>query len=111
MKMIYKYPINPGKNVITLPLDSQLLNTIDNDGQLCIYAIVETLCKETIQVTIYVYGTGWDDSALKTFDMPEPDSRWSFIPGQMQYMTTVKQGYCVWHVFAQVPKQLTDNNQ
>ncbi len=82
-KRIFKYPLEiTDKQVLKLPRDHRILNVIEQNGQLVVYAIVEYSHYST-DVTIYIRGTGHFMEDAECAD----------------YITTVKVHQHVWHVF------------
>lgn len=90
MKTIYKYPLQlVDQQTLTLSLD-YLLDVKEQDGQLCLWAVVDTDLTPR-EVSIRIVGTGH----------PFPDSDTCI------HINTVVMSYggLVWHVFEQFKEQ------
>lgn len=82
---VFKYPLEVRSNVITVPFGAQILSVGQQNGQLCLWALVETEARE-VQIEITVVGTGWDIKGRLS----------DFVGG---FLGTVQAGAFVWHVF------------
>lgn len=59
MKKIYKYELTKEScQTVRLPFGYQILSTLEQDGKLCIWAMVDPENKNTTPVDINVYYTG-----------------------------------------------------
>ena len=88
MKTIYKYSINTGFTLITLPKRSQIFSAnYDENGVLSIWAAVDTEEEEIEERFVYLTGTGWPLEDLKD---------WNY-----RFIDTVidKNNGLIWHVF------------
>ena len=99
MKVIYKYKLEfKDKQVLELPKDFIPLRVDFQDGQLCLWAIVDPK-KEKKNHDFYIVGTGWVRNNLdklnyistvfETLEMTDDD---------MANMKPFKQNF-VWHIF------------
>lgn len=84
MNKIYKYPIDEIKGTVKLPVGSNILDIEYQEGNLFLWALVDTLSKETEDVELEIYGTGWD---IKKSD-------------QLKHLKTLHHRGLVWHVFS-----------
>lgn len=87
MKTIYKYKINPFKDEHPLPSGAQILSVGEQNGQIHLWALVDTENKEE-DYYFEVIGTGWEIEPPKG--------------GQRKFIGTVFIGDYVWHVFQRV---------
>ena len=88
MKTIYKYSINTGLTVITLPKRSQIFSAnYDANGVLSVWAAVDTKEEEMEKRLVYLTGTGYPLEELEY---------WNY-----RFIDTVidKNNGLVWHVF------------
>ena len=87
-KIIYKYNITIGEQVICLPKEYKILKAgQDGKGSLVIWALVDEESREQENVTVVVLGTGWSipTKVIEEFD---------FID------TIIEKCGLTWHVFA-----------
>ena len=84
MHKIYKYPLSEIKGTATLPVGSNILDIGYLEGNLFLWALVDTRSKETEDVELEIYGTGWD--------IKKPD--------QLKHLKTLHHRGSVFHVFA-----------
>ena len=84
MNKIYKYPIDEIKGTITLPVGSNILDIEYQEGNLFLWALVDTNTKETQEIELEIYGTGWD---IKN-------------PDQLKHLKTLHHRGFVFHVFS-----------
>ena len=82
---VFKYPLEVRSNVLTVPFGAQILSVGQQNGQLCLWALVEPEARE-VQIEITVVGTGWDIKGRLS----------DFVDG---FLGTVQVGAFVWHVF------------
>lgn len=83
MKIIWKFPIElTDEQRIEIPAGSKILSAQVQNGQICIWAIVDDSEVETEYRPVAIVGTG---NKLWCFD-------WEFVG-------TVQQGDFVWHIF------------
>lgn len=85
-KVVYKYPLLDGNGVTSIPEGDILHIGIDPQGILCAWALVDPESKELGRV-IHLISTGHtihNDRAEK-----------------MEYVTTVKEGPFMWHIFTE----------
>jgi hypothetical protein len=85
MRVVYKYPLEiVDEQHVKMPMGAQLLSVQDQNGDLCLWALVDTTAALT-QRKIRIAGTG---HAVAT-------------PGPGAFIGTVQQmkGAVVWHVF------------
>lgn len=86
MKTIFKYPIEvTDKQTVKLPVDSLVISVLNQNGQLVIYALVDTEEKEVEEKTIRIFGTG------HPVDVEEFD---------YNFLGSVMMDEFVWHIFA-----------
>jgi hypothetical protein len=87
MKTIFKYPIEvTDEQKVKLPSDSLIISAINQNGQLVIYALVDTEEKDTEEKTIRIFGTG-HPCDVEEFDY--------------NFLGSVVTGDFVWHIFAE----------
>lgn len=77
----YRIPVQE-RSSLQIPFGYRLLDIQVQDNNLCLWAIVD-LDNILQEVKIIILGTGCD----------YPDDT------QLQYLKTVQQGICVWHIF------------
>lgn len=83
MNVIYKYPLEiTEQQIFILPKDSDILDVQFQDGDLCLWALVNT-DNDTEQRVIRIFGTGWP------IDMY----------GSPRHISTVQKDGLVWHIF------------
>lgn len=85
MRAVYKYPLEVvDEQHVKMPMGAQLLSVQDQNGNLCLWALVDTACA-LVQRKIRIVGTG---NPVVT-------------PGPGCFISTVQQrnGALVWHVF------------
>ena len=82
MKTIWKYPLESGKNIISLPWDNQILTVQMQNGEPYVWVLLDPK-EKTYPTLLEVYGTGHtiEDSQSK------------------HYIGTWQDGKCVWHLF------------
>lgn len=82
MKTIWKFPIRlTDEQLVTMPRDSAALSCQMQDGQLCLWAFVESDAPMETR-TVRIVGTGHP-----------------LDEGGEQFIDTVQDGRLVWHVF------------
>lgn len=86
MKTIYKYELT---EVVVLPVSAQILHYgVDPNGIGCLWAIVDTEDTNTMVKEYALIGTGWPlDEIFNQYGI------------SYQYITTIKEGPFMWHVF------------
>lgn len=83
MKRIFKYPLEiTDRQVIVLPIGVKPLSVQMQNGQMCLWAEVDTAADSTVR-TIFVFGTG----------NPMPEEPGEYISTVQDYMGLV------WHVY------------
>lgn len=83
MTTIYKYGLRiTGEQVIHMPLGARMLTAQMQDGDLFVWAMVDT-AQPLEKVCFRIFGTGQELGAL----------------GDIPYLGTVQDGGLVWHVF------------
>ncbi|MCK9369278.1 hypothetical protein M0R04_05005 [Candidatus Dojkabacteria bacterium] len=88
MKKIYKYKLEITDNQkVTLPVDSDFLSCQMQNGELCMWVLVNPNEKETFTAEILVIGTG--NPIKEDLD-------------NYGHMATVQDGSLVWHVFGEL---------
>ena len=88
MKKIYKYiiPISD-EQTVKIPYDAKILSAQMQNGQLCLWAIVDPKSDVQGGKVISIHGTG--------HELRES-------PGQLKFISTVQDGPLVWHVFERI---------
>jgi hypothetical protein len=84
-RTVFKYPMNQsshGRLFLTMPRGAQLLHVSLQDGQMCLWALIDQGEFQLEQRAVNALWTDW----------PAPES-----PGR--YMNSVQQGALVWHFF------------
>lgn len=86
---IYKYGLTGmAQQVLELPKHSVLLRTaVVQNGNICLYARVNPLVKETSKLEVGIVGTGWEIPDLPVYNI------------ENHLCTVTDDGY-VWHIFA-----------
>ena len=86
MKMkVFKYTLEARSNVHPVPFGALILSGGQQNGQLCLWALVNP-DERDVQIEITVVGTGWDVTG-------DPVQRVE------SFLGTVQVGAFVWHVF------------
>ena len=87
MRTVYKYPIKlVDEQFISMPVDSEIIHvSLDPKGEPCIWAIVNTKARFSINMPIYVRGTGHDLDGMHN---------------NAKHVGSFKDRMFVWHVFA-----------
>ncbi len=59
MKKIFKYYLSvQQQQIIHLPYGAQILDVQVQDGSVCVWALVDPGVEETVEYTLFAYGTG-----------------------------------------------------
>lgn len=93
MKRIYKYEVEAlRESVVMMPKYAEILSTIEQNGKIIVYAIVD-VDQEEVPYKFCVLGTGWDADIVS--DSEDYDgSKELYV-----HLGTLKIGVYVWHVF------------
>ena len=84
MRTIYKYPLQiTDFQTVKVPAGASPLTAQMQGDQLCLWAMIDTDVKETVDAVVKIFGTG---------NPVELDGEWG-------YMGSVQQSIFVWHVF------------
>lgn len=87
MKKIYKYTLEiTDCQTLHLPTRSEVLSVKEQNGSLCVWALIDPMNSNTSPVTIVIYGTGHDTDYEVT--------------QHFRFLDTVITSYnAVWHVY------------
>lgn len=89
MKKIFKYELKvTDTQVLELPYEHRILTVQNQNGNLCLWAVVDPEDTDTANRTIRIFGTGNDASDLEYY-----------FGGDMEYISTVQMNSLVWHIF------------
>jgi hypothetical protein len=84
--MIYKYEIPVQSTFeLVLPRPSIILSVQEQNGKICLWALVDSNTKETEIRRIHIVGTGY-----------------KFPLTSLQFIATVQLGVYVWHIFEEI---------
>ena len=87
MTTIWKYKLEPGRQVITVPQGSQILSVNNQDLTPCLWVMVDDERQRT-EVIIEVFGTGHKIEVGSGIER--------------KFLGTAVCGFFVWHVFARI---------
>jgi hypothetical protein len=83
-RRIYKYPFKLASEVnIVLPFEARPLTVQEQNGVLCLWALVDPAEEKMQPRRFRIFGTGHDIERVES----------------MFYLTTLQMGALVWHVF------------
>lgn len=94
MLTIYKYQIYPSSKIINIPTYqgvTPLSCGLDYNGDMCIWAVVETEAPAAF-MEVYCVGTGWPLDEIFTGEC------------DVEYVGQIKDGEYIWHVFVEKEK-------
>lgn len=99
MRSIWKFELNGGNTQIKEKVIKWLSVDYDPSGNICVWAIVdpEAGIDEKVEYDILQIGTGWD------FSQNELDN--------MEFIGTVKEGFYMWHIFANQPNKFKEKEK
>jgi hypothetical protein len=83
MKRIYKYPLYGNTYNVNIPVGSEIMSVINQDGVAMVYALVDPTQTTIKTVAFHVIGTGWDIAD----------------PNNLEFVGTFQDNEFVWHVF------------